>query len=340
LGREQNIKMANMGFICSLFVVCQHLPNMTGVESISYWIGKLIFNGLCQIAVPYFFIASGYMLARHVDERGWWLNALSTRFKSVVCPFWMWNLLYFFFGMALSSIADYLHGGSNLANCLSLHSIARVSGFHFLERPFLIQFWYLRSLFLFVVVSPIFVWVIGRRKWCLLCLVSLFLLGLLFPPAFTSRACFDIFRTYTFSFYGLFWFVLGIALRRFPVKFQINKLISVFALFISLLILILDVPSVTFHVPFALIGVWGLMPEHAIGGLLPLCSFEIYATHGFVIKLLYCFGLKKVDTDVAMIIQCIVVFSVTILVSIGLARFFPGWSRCAMLYTKRRGDAA
>lgn len=46
-------------------------------------------------------------------------------------------------------------------------------------------------------------------------------------------------------------------------------------------------------------------------------------------------GLKKVDTVFSMMFQCFVVLGITVLVSVGLARFCPGWCRCAMLYSKR-----
>ena len=43
--------------------------------------------GFCCLAVPFFFMVSGYFPARHFDETGWWIRETGMRMQSLPVPY-------------------------------------------------------------------------------------------------------------------------------------------------------------------------------------------------------------------------------------------------------------
>ena len=52
--------------------------------------GAMGAHGLGKIAVPFFFLASGYFLAGHLDEDGWYGRKVKKRVFSLVIPLLLW----------------------------------------------------------------------------------------------------------------------------------------------------------------------------------------------------------------------------------------------------------
>ena len=83
-------KIANGGIIAAAMVVGIHVCNSRSVGTLMWWWDQLLHYGLFLVAVPFFFVCSGYFLCRHyadlekagheVERRGgggqWWLNFL------------------------------------------------------------------------------------------------------------------------------------------------------------------------------------------------------------------------------------------------------------------------
>ena len=129
---------------------------------------------LARIAVPLFFMFSGYLLFNRCTEYPLHLykTKLKSRFITLFVPYLIWNLLAVIFysllnrGM-ISCIEDLFKAFWNLR-------IEPAPGATTPAYPINIQFWYIRDLIVLVVLSPITYWLIKILKYwwvILLCIL-------------------------------------------------------------------------------------------------------------------------------------------------------------------------
>ena len=91
----KNNKIAIFSFVCAALVVQLHIGLLGAVE-LSFGgklIREIVTHGLCQIAVPFFFVVSGYFLSRHFDEVGWYRRELFKRLRSLAVPYLFWSIV-------------------------------------------------------------------------------------------------------------------------------------------------------------------------------------------------------------------------------------------------------
>ena len=138
-------KFANMSFVCAVLVVGQHVMRVHSWHSPSWFAFQFVDLGIARIAVPYFFLASGYFLAGHVGEDGWHKRALVKRLFSLVMPFLVWNFAYLI-----------------CLNHFTFASVVRALGLNPFMSPELGVTWYVRSLLLLVLISPVVVKIVGK----------------------------------------------------------------------------------------------------------------------------------------------------------------------------------
>ena len=152
IDRALSNKISNMSVICAMLVVMTHVFPKVEVRSFTWCVDRFIFDGLGRVAVPYFFIVSGFFLARHINESGWWWKALWNRVRTLLVPYVTWNLLWGLMPMFLAVFANLVGKRSLLANVA-----IPAWGWGMLRLPPLYPTWYIRTLLLFVVLSPIFI---------------------------------------------------------------------------------------------------------------------------------------------------------------------------------------
>ena len=91
-----NHKVSNASFFAALMVVAIHtsgrepwtIENGTAL----WWLEAIGHCGVFGIAVPFFFICSGYFLARHMEECGWWRRECIKRARTLLAPYVFWCL--------------------------------------------------------------------------------------------------------------------------------------------------------------------------------------------------------------------------------------------------------
>ena len=218
--RVRNSVIANMGFIGALLIVLLHVKP-TPTTEFENWIVDFVYSksGFPGVAVPMFFGISGYLLASRISEGGWWQNAIKKRTRTLLIPFYAWTLI-------LISTKLVLYVLSQCFNYPLLTPDPFKNGFDWLiiEALGLDVFhltnivWYLRSLFLMVIISPIFVFII-KRGIVPTILLGLFLIGIHHygPYSPTGNYWIDSFLTNGLYIGGLLPFVLGIILRVYPI---------------------------------------------------------------------------------------------------------------------------
>lgn len=149
-------KFANMGFICACLVVLNHCGVLLG--------------GVVKIAVPFFFVCSGYMLARHFGERGWYVREVRKRFSTLLIPYLSWCLIPIIVSAPFSICADLVAQRPFGTSIPLLHSPLENFGLCF-GLPENMSLWYLRCLMILIILSPLLKVAVERFKWWWLLLV-------------------------------------------------------------------------------------------------------------------------------------------------------------------------
>lgn len=152
-------KLANMGLLCACLVVFIHVRLDAGAGWAEWWCDVLLKEGVCRIAVPFFFVAAGYFLAGHLGEAGWWGRELRKRARTLLIPYCAWIVLVVVFAISLTLAANALAGAAWTRNLpLTVESWLQLSGLNVFEYPAAGQLWFVRCLLLLVVLSPLLAW--------------------------------------------------------------------------------------------------------------------------------------------------------------------------------------
>lgn len=340
-------KIKNMSLLCAAFVVMIHMGLPGGRETSTWLIKQLLPCGICRIAVPFFFVVSGFFLAAHFNETGWWGREVKKRISSLVIPFFLWSLLSIIFCklafVPLSIVADFLAHrpfGTSIV-LFDQDTWLKLFGLDLTAMPSLGPLWYVRCLFLFVILSPLISKLVKRFKgiWLLLCFI-LPLGQLLTPggePPSTEFPDYNYFFVYGFSLSGLFYFSIGIFIQHKNCSIS-RKSIALCASILGITLLMLKALCfynaepclavlITMSTPFMLLAVWHFMPATKLPNWLTACSFPIYLMHvlffpyvGFVLQKL---NLTQVSPILPPTINFLVGFFGSILVTIFLRKYLP-----------------
>lgn len=215
---EISNKIRNMGFICALLVISIHVVWPCDSICLTWYINEFVRKGVATIAVPYFFIVSGYLLAAHFDENNWYRSELVKRVFSLVIPFFAWSFIAFVFAPPFSVIGDIVKMHPAITKMSwSLSQIACEFGLDLTCTPNIPALWYMRCLFIFIVIAPVFNFLVDKFRlgWLI---VSFFAIMILAIRPIGNDALQGFF-TFGFSLHGMFYFSVGIYLRRFNVEF-------------------------------------------------------------------------------------------------------------------------
>lgn len=294
--QETSRRMAVMGFVCACMIVGIHCTPHPDCGTWQWWVANILgADGLCRVAVPWFFIASGFFLAGRVGEPSWYSNAVKKRVRTLLVPFVIWAIVglvlnwLMFYG---SQKAGYVcHVPNMMANGL-MSALMGALGFD-LDRINIGPIWYLRMLFILVLFSPI------------LCRVTL-KIGIMFPALlllgygiYDSTLHFSNFWEYLISVRGIAYFSIGMVLRfgNIRMKHRVRGLyfgglavVAFMLLSVNAIARFYGIPVLEYlcdflMVPPLLICIWrGLsaarLPDWCTGN-----SFALYVMHGTFLSL-------------------------------------------------------
>ena len=305
ISQALSAKFKGISFICAMLVVLLHAynPSMDSMAGPFHLIGHFLSIDICGIAVPFFFIISGYLLACQIDSGASYSQLVTRRLKSLGLPYLYWCLIYTFTLVAFTIYGNHLAErplNTNTPLILPLTSWQnpfRLLGFDFSQFPACGPLWFVRNLILLALVSPI-LWAILRHRGT--SLIFLAVLAPFFFVHFTIHRPWWQFWQIGFSFKGLFFFSSGIYLRRFPVPWKPSLAI---ALSICMVWLLLAWPwgipknsaFVILHASFpigclALWYIYDFLPfrkslenMHAVK-----YSFFIFVSHYAILNMLFC----------------------------------------------------
>ncbi len=276
-------KFANMALVCSFFVVFIHTTTQYATGDFTWWTISLFRDGICRMAVPFFFLASGFFLAGHCHEKDWWSKACNKRIHTLLVPFLVWSVVWFVYSLPLVVSAN-IYSNAELTRNLP-HTIfdwLNVFGVSFRRSPYYGPLWFVRWLIVLVLLSCFFVRVHQAScKASLLTLFFAFALLVYFEPG--CGLCFS----------GLFFFNLGLHLRLHAPKIRISRPFAglTFLLGIGIVWFVLHEGAhgiswvkhlKAFAILFMLGSLWIFMPTNEWKGGLARNSFPIFLVHGFI----------------------------------------------------------
>lgn len=149
-------KLSRLSYVAVVLVVFLHsydknlAPEMFAVTS---WLQDFVSQGLSRIAVPYFFAVSGFFLFRRFPSFGvfhWWKEQVKRRLVSLVVPYFLWAIVFFVYINTLSFF------GTGRAKCEVASGIwwLKMLGVIGNSPLYGMHLWYIKTLFIAVVVSP------------------------------------------------------------------------------------------------------------------------------------------------------------------------------------------
>lgn len=273
-------KIRNICVITALMVVMIHIPVElpSGGAQAVFW--RVVPKGLFDyLAVPLFFLVSGYLLRPG--------GAVRSRTFTLLFPYFIWNALWFGFGLTVQLI----NGTFEFQNAVA--RAPQAFGLIPWNLPCNGPLWYLKSLFLYVCVAPLVErWLrmadrIGVLSLCIGCLCL--------SIGVKVGTWTQIFG-WTFSINGFAYFAFGLLLRRYESRrLPWSK---VYASFLGLAVVaIFFVANATdwmgvyaravciFTVPFALYSFWELVPAKKFPVWLTSSSFPLYLMHWPILHL-------------------------------------------------------
>ena len=282
----QMSRMSVMKFLCALLVVAIH-AKFTIDNHLAVICHNMVQEGVCRIAVPFFFFAAGYFISRHMLEPGWWWRELKKRVRSVLIPGVMFLLAYILITYAL----DLLRGGGNF-------DIFSDFGFDLYTTPLLGPTWFIRALIVIVGLSPVLFWLYGKRgmhssaAYLLLLAIIVFLVR---PYSGCGGSNLYYFFNYGLSLEGLLYFSAGIFVQYNPIP-RPSKRASFAMLLIGLILFVLKfiIMHYGYHwyafrvgffaIPFTLVGLYFSLPNIKLPASLQNISFQVYLIHFFILS--------------------------------------------------------
>lgn len=287
-------KLTFFSFWLIILVVLLHstvnVPENAIPKNIFEKIQVFISFGLCQVAVPLFFIISGYLFFFKIDNLNSIFKNILKRRNTLIFPYLLWCLFWFSFMWIIQSISYFKTSFGTPLSAMSPADLMMQLFYYPLNYPF----WFLRELIVIVLLTPL-LFILLRNK-------NILILTLLFILPFFISSIIPV-KSLSISFVGtssLFYFSLGayFGINKYLPQYRVNRLIVFILLFIWLVSNIvhinLDINSRPLLFSFFknLIGIVALWQLY---DLLPIkykqyhpkiykYSFFIFAFHGIPIN--------------------------------------------------------
>lgn len=333
-------------FPLTCLIVLWHVQT-PGISSggFAYILRVILSHGICRIAIPLFFIISGYLFFQNLERwnKKVWFGKLNRRLHTLLIPYLCWNVL----GIAFICISQRL--GASTANSGSIWDVFQDRGWLRLfwdsnriteqwtpldvnilgivmhkGMPANSPLWYIRDLMVLNLIAPfIFVFVKHTRLFGIAMLGALYLLNIWLPME-------------GFSIIGFFFYSIGaycaIRSKGLGDSFQKVKMISYIGTVVFLSFFVISFsqhwPSQYFQRLFQLFGAVAtynlathvLQEKKVIQANLADCSFFVYASHILLLSGIV-FLLGKIipgTNQLLLVIQYLLAAVITIILCVGV----------------------
>ena len=279
-------KISLLSLIAAILVVSIHAP-VTRQSGSSMFFETFLSTYVASVAVPFFFVVSGYLLAMKLGTTGGYSIELRKRFRSLLLPYLFWCVAFTLLA-SLNSFAHNIILHDALMQNINVNPIKRF-GLDLRSNPPL-PLWYLRALMIYVLISPLFRLIVKRRT-----LTALVLLGLIafdytcrfFMPEWAGNML-----TFDLAPCNLGAFLIGMHLSYYPVSISSKLGGPSLLLGLALCAILAAVKCEYFSLDsyyrtflawlaklLVIIGAWQLCPPIELPNFLRRQSFPIYLLH-------------------------------------------------------------
>ena len=329
---SESERIATLSFIAACMIVVIHATPAPESGSVLWWITRFLGgDGICRIAVPYFFVVSGFLLVGRINDVNWYRSSVRKRIHSLLIPYLIWLLIGLMVRFCIFIGASALGYQIGIGNPFCSFNLSKVGLDPFHNVGYL---WYVRDLFVLVLFSPLFIYSYKWIGWMVVVVMScvyLFYSSL----GLTQGEMFDFFE-YFLSLRGILYFMIGIGIRfsgRIWKSLR-NDVISLVGLFVGVLglwvksyyVLKMNYSCANLidcvAVPFLLIGFWGVGKYiHANKDLISL-SFHVYLLHPIFlllsIAILTILGLRTMQNTSVFIALLRSFFAIAMAITVSL----------------------
>ena len=300
-------KIRGISFLCSMLVILLHaydvnLWNASG--QYAHYVVTIISYGVCGIAVPYFFIVSGWLFTHQYDSGISYGNLMKKRLKTLGIPYIYWCLIYTFTLVLFTIYGNKLAGRpltketSLVVPLYSWKNPFRILGLNLFYYPANATLWYVRNLLLLMLFSPILMKIIKNKTTGIIFIVFLTILDLV-SYKISSELWHNFFNT-GFTIKGLLFYSIGIYLQKFPFVWKPRITIALLFFFVWMIHVCIwrlssNFPFIILHTSFFIgcIAIWSIydyLPWHkrleSWHGT--HYSFFIYVSHFALMRILFC----------------------------------------------------
>lgn len=296
LDARTSSKIAGFGLVCAFLVIMLHVPQPVPADpsTRAWWLFHLTAGTLGRLGVPFYFVVSGFFLARHFGEPSWWRRETAKRVASLLVPFVIWLALWNAEEGALAVLSNLRSGAAAADGFPSGRALLVRLGVYPFDYPSDIPLWFVRSLFFYVAASVILLPAL-RKAGLALPAVVLAMSAAVRLAGDDSDLC--RFLTRFVSLHGLFYFLMGASLSlgvfRMPPRNAISAVLGVagvVGLFASQFLAARGVAwwgvLHELSLPFALLAAWRAFPNVSWPRSLTSMTFPVYVLHVFAIRVL------------------------------------------------------
>jgi peptidoglycan/LPS O-acetylase OafA/YrhL len=194
-----------------ILIVFNHGPTTKGlfgytsedtlINQINGYLQVFIADGIARIAVPLFFAISGFLFFRNFGNKyEMYINKVKSRTKTLLVPYLLYSficILYYYIMHSIPLTAQYFQSSKPLPDYSFIEFLQA-----WLLNPIPGQLWFIRDLFIFVILSPIFYYVIKKLGF-----VAVVIIGLLWLFTGTKDLAGD--TLFAKNIEGVLFFALG-----------------------------------------------------------------------------------------------------------------------------------
>lgn len=162
--QETSKRITVLRVILIVLVIFIH-NNNSNVENTltAYCIKTAISEMIARVAVPIFFLISGYLLFMKNEP---YLTVLKKKAKTILLPYVLWNMVVlamFFIGQNMPYISRFFNDENNMIANYSMYQwLDAFLGLNDQGYPAAYQFWFIRDLMILVLVFPVGKWLVDH----------------------------------------------------------------------------------------------------------------------------------------------------------------------------------